>query len=160
MKIAVNYLDTRHISFFNPWKFSRNLIISFHQFLAEMYKQENPWKIFTEWCCGSLFKKRTFCWHYLFWLKELFRNGKKLMESFFKEWSIKNNSYQSFFEKYFSQFIPWKTTVRKYPTGWKVSSRCTRSVTLWARVMTQAPIMWDIQEGAGQYQITGLPLEA
>ena len=43
----------RHISFFNPWKFSRNLIISFHEFLAEMYKQKNPWKFFTERCCGK-----------------------------------------------------------------------------------------------------------
>ena len=49
--------DYRHISFFNPWKFSGNLNISFHQFLAEMYKQENPWKFFMEWCCGSLFNK-------------------------------------------------------------------------------------------------------
>ena len=34
--------NNRHISFFNPGKFSRNLIISFRQFLAGMYKQENP----------------------------------------------------------------------------------------------------------------------
>ena len=50
-----------------------------------------------------------------FWLKELFWNSKKLMESFFKEWFTKNISHQSFFEKYFSHFIPWKRTVRNYP---------------------------------------------
>ena len=106
----------RHISFYNPWKFSRNLIILLCQFLAEMYKQENLWKIFKEWCCGSLFTKRTLYWHYLFWLNKPLGNGKKLMESFFIEWSTKKIFYQSFFEKYFSPFIPWKTTVRKYPT--------------------------------------------
>ena len=95
------YVYNRHISFISPWKFSRNLIIPFIQFLAEMYKQENLWIIFKEWCCGSLFKKEHSTGAIFFWLTELFRNGKKLMEPFFVEWSTKNIFYQSFFEKYY-----------------------------------------------------------